>query len=98
MKFQDQTELTSTELAHAFGQMKEMGRYNEILFMVDTCQAATMANKLYSEHVLAIGSSALGENSYSHHTDNDVGLSVIDRFTYATLQFFETLDGDGEKL
>jgi glycosylphosphatidylinositol transamidase (GPIT) subunit GPI8 len=40
-------------------------RYNEILFMVDTCQAATLQNRLYSPNIVAIGSSRLGENSYS---------------------------------
>jgi phosphatidylinositol glycan class K len=42
--------------------------------------------------VLAVGSSLKGENSYSHHLDADVGVSVVDRFTYYTLQFFEDLD------
>ncbi len=30
-----------------------------------------------------------GEDSYSHHVDMDVGLAVIDRFTYYLLNFFE---------
>ena len=32
-----------------------------------------------------------GENSYSHHTDMDVGVAIIDRFTYFALEFFETV-------
>jgi glycosylphosphatidylinositol transamidase (GPIT) subunit GPI8 len=28
-----------------------------------------------------------GESSFSHHIDRNVGLSVIDRFTYFTLEF-----------
>ena len=40
-------------------------RYNEIFFMIDTCQANTMYSKLYSPNILATGSSKLGENSYS---------------------------------
>lgn len=40
-------------------------RYNELLFMVDTCQANTMYSKIYSPNILATGSSELGENSYS---------------------------------
>jgi len=39
--------------------------------------------------VVAIGSSKFGESSYSHHTDSSLGISVIDRFTYYTLEFFE---------
>ena len=30
-----------------------------------------------------------GEDSYSHHVDMDVGLAVIDRFTFFLLNFFE---------
>ena len=40
-------------------------RYNELFFMIDTCQANTMYSKFYSPNVLATGSSVLGENSYS---------------------------------
>ena len=32
-----------------------------------------------------------GESSYSHHNDPQVGLSVIDRFTHVTLDFFEAV-------
>ena len=32
-----------------------------------------------------------GENSYSHHTDMDVGVAIIDRFTFFALEFFETV-------
>lgn len=41
------------------------GRYNEIFFMIDTCQANTMYSKFYSPNILATGSSEKDENSYS---------------------------------
>ena len=40
-------------------------RYNEIFFMIDTCQANTMYSKFYSPNILATGSSRIRENSYS---------------------------------
>ena len=43
--------------------------------------------------MISVGSSALGENSYSHHSDKDVGVAVIDRFTYFTLEFLEKSKG-----
>jgi len=89
IKFQDQEEISSVDLADAIQQMYKQHRYNEILFMVDTCQAGTLHQSIYSPNVVAIGSSKLGENSYSHHADNEIGVSVIDRFTYYTLDFFE---------
>jgi glycosylphosphatidylinositol transamidase (GPIT) subunit GPI8 len=38
------------------------------------------------------GAVAAGESSYSYVTDSVVGLSLIDRFTRATLDFFEGID------
>ncbi|KAK9093242.1 hypothetical protein Syun_028153 [Stephania yunnanensis] len=92
LKFQDSEELQSHDLADAVKQMKEKHRFKELLVMVDTCQAATLFNQLHSPGVLAIGSSMKGENSYSHHLDSDVGVSVVDRFTFYTLAFFERLN------
>ncbi|KAJ0783325.1 putative legumain protein [Helianthus annuus] len=92
LKFQDSEELQSHDLADAVKQMKEKRRFKELLIMVDTCQAATLFSQLQSPGVLAIGSSMKGENSYSHHLDSDVGVSVVDRFTFYTLAFFERLN------
>ncbi|XP_042060299.1 putative GPI-anchor transamidase [Salvia splendens] len=92
LKFQDSEELQSHDLADAVKQMKEKRRFKELLIMVDTCQAATLFSQLQSPGVLAIGSSKKGENSYSHHLDSDVGVSVVDRFTFYTLAFFESLN------
>lgn len=57
--------------------------------MIDTCQANTMYSKLYSPNIIATGSSELDQSSYSHHADNDIGVAVIDRYTYYTLEFLE---------
>ncbi|CDP18744.1 unnamed protein product [Coffea canephora] len=92
LKFQDSEELQSHDLADAVKQMKEKRRFKELLIMVDTCQAATLFSQLHSPGVLAVGSSLKGENSYSHHLDSDVGVSVVDRFTFYTLAFFERLN------
>ncbi|KAJ7963858.1 GPI-anchor transamidase [Quillaja saponaria] len=131
LKFQDNEELQSHDLADALKQIKEKRRFKELLIMVDTCQAATLfyqvtgsrrgnslfekckgkaaymcahppptpaiagehfVHRLHSPGVLAIGSSMKGENSYSHHLDTDVGVSVVDRFTFYTLAFFERLN------
>ena len=89
LKFQDAEEISAFDLADALAQMHEKRRYNEVLFMIDTCQANTMYTRFYSPNILATGSSALGESSYSHHADMDVGVAVIDRYTYYHLEFME---------
>lgn len=91
LKFQDAEEIGAYDLAHAFGQMHEKKRYNEIFFMIDTCQANTMYEKFYSPNILGVGSSRIEESSYSHHSDMDVGVAVIDRFTYYTLEYLEKI-------
>ena len=62
--------------------------------MVDTCQANTMYLRFYSPNILCVGLSRIDESSYSHHLDLDVGVAVIDRFTFYTLEFLEKLDRD----
>ena len=45
LKFQDAEEISAHDLADAFSQMYDQKRYNEIFFMIDTCQANTMYEK-----------------------------------------------------
>ncbi|KAI3648808.1 hypothetical protein MP228_006662 [Amoeboaphelidium protococcarum] len=90
LKFQDNEEISSWDIADAFHQMNEKRRYKEILFMIDTCQANTLYFRFYSPKVMAAGSSKKKENSYSHHTSHDLGVAVIDRFTYYLLDFMES--------
>lgn len=97
LKFQDAEEISAYDLADAFSQMYDQKRYNEIFFMIDTCQANTMYEKIHSPNILAVGSSEIDESSYSHHSDMDIGVAVIDRFTYYTLDFLEKIDRDSKE-
>lgn len=92
LKFQDAEEIASHDIADALAQMHAKKRYNELLFMIDTCQANTMFSKFYSPNVIAVGSSELDESSYSHHSDVEIGVAVVDRFTYYTLEFMEAIE------
>jgi phosphatidylinositol glycan class K len=71
--------------------MHEKKRYHEILMMVDTCEAASMYSQIQSPNILAAASSLTGQPSYSHHLDYDMGVAVIDRFTYYNLETLEKL-------
>lgn len=97
LKFQDAEEIGAHDIADAFAQMHEKKRYNEIFFMIDTCQANTMYEHIYSPNILCIGSSKLDESSYSHHSDMDIGVAVIDRFTYFALDFLEMINRDSKE-
>ncbi|KAI5951953.1 GPI8 [Candida jiufengensis] len=97
LKFQDAEEIGAYDIADAFEQMYEKKRYNEIFFMIDTCQANTMYERIYSPNILCVGSSRLDESSYSHHSDMDIGVAVIDRFTYYCLDFLEKINRNSKE-
>lgn len=89
LKFQDSSEVTGVDLAGALAQMAAKRRYRRLLFLADTCQAATLAAEFSSPGVLALASSAKGEPSWSHSPDGALGLTVVDRFTHYLLAFLE---------
>lgn len=69
--------------------MRALKRYNELLFIADTCQAFTMGDEITSPNVYSVGSSLKDQNSYASHSDNEVGLSVIDRYSKALADFVD---------
>jgi phosphatidylinositol glycan class K len=91
LKFQDQKEITSMDLQNAFAKMREMKRYNELLFVVDTCQAGTMFKRFNGlRNIIAVASSMKDENSYAHGTRSDIGLAVSDRFTRFLYEYLKS--------
>ncbi|KAK6311254.1 hypothetical protein J4Q44_G00193090 [Coregonus suidteri] len=94
LKFQDSEEISNVELADAFEQMWTKRRYNELLFIIDTCQGASMYNELlfiidtcqgasmyerfYSPNLMALASSQVGEDSLSHQPDLAIGVHLMD--------------------
>lgn len=122
LKFQDAEELGAWDLADAIAQMDEKKRYNELMVLVDTCQANSMYSKIYSPRVIGVGSSRVGQNSYSvstydqrrqstradwsffttcpsaqHHSDPDLGVALIDRFTHFLLSYLSDLDKTSDR-
>ena len=45
--------------------ISHMYRYNELMFTIETCQAASMIHKIYSPNIVASGSSRVGEDALS---------------------------------
>jgi glycosylphosphatidylinositol transamidase (GPIT) subunit GPI8 len=70
--------------------MHRRKRYKEVLLVADTCQASTLGDHITAPNVMVIGSSLRGESSYAHHSDTQLGLSVMERYTHAFLQFLTT--------
>jgi phosphatidylinositol glycan class K len=59
--------------------------------IVDTCQAITLPERVYSPNVFYVGSSLKGQNAYAIHSDPSLGTALGDRMTYYMLEFFETV-------
>lgn len=67
-------------------------RYKNILMMLDTCQAATMWERVVSPGVYGIASSPLGKSSYAHTSHPVLGTHTIDQFTYHLDRYLMALD------
>uniref|UniRef100_A0A6G1SHR4 Putative GPI-anchor transamidase n=1 Tax=Aceria tosichella TaxID=561515 RepID=A0A6G1SHR4_9ACAR len=89
LKFQDKSELLAIEFAEAIAQMHTKKRYNEILFVADTCQAESLSSRLNSPNIIGVGSSKIGQDSLAREGDPTIGLAIIDHFTYRALAFLE---------
>ncbi|KAG5178685.1 hypothetical protein JKP88DRAFT_269135 [Tribonema minus] len=89
LKFQDANEVSAQELGDALADMRASGRYGRVLMMVDTCQAGSLFSAVAAPGVVCVGSSSLGENSYAHRVDGELGLPTMDRFSTATVEFFK---------
>ena len=48
-------------------------RFDEVLFIADTCQAATLSDPLRSSGIVSLASSVRGENSYAQGGDRGEG-------------------------
>ena len=88
-KFQDKEELSASVLAGVISDMHAKQKYRQLLLIVDTCQAETLGKYITAPNVTFISSSVRGENSYAYETDNILGVSLIDRFSYSVKRFFD---------
>jgi len=88
IKFNDYEEILKEELARTLRKMKKLGRYNEVLFIVDSCQSFTLCDNFDEvPHSYCIGSSLSGQNAYAHHADINIGVTVIDQFSRKLLKY-----------
>jgi len=86
-KFHDSEEMSAQDLALAFEEMHAKERYKEILLILDTCQAVTMANFITAPNIVTLASSVRGENSYAYPTVDSLGVAIADRFTHTLYSY-----------
>ena len=56
-----------------------------------------MIRSAYSKGFVGFASSQVGEDSLSHHVDMELGVYMVDRFTYHLLEFLETIAPNAAK-
>ena len=88
-KFRDEEEITARDIANLMENLHKENKFQKTLLVADTCQAFTIFDKVETENVLALGTSLRGENAYAHHSDQDLGLSVIERWTLGFLNKYK---------
>ena len=68
---------------------------NECIYDIGTMKfflsLTPLYEKVYSPNILAIGSSLRGQNSYSHHADRELGVTVVDRMSFHMLEALKGL-------
>jgi phosphatidylinositol glycan class K len=89
-KIQDLEEYSAADISATLHEMSELGRYHQMLWVADTCRAASIHNSFYSPNIMALGSSAERQSSYSRHGDNQLGVSIVDRFSYHAESFLNS--------
>jgi glycosylphosphatidylinositol transamidase (GPIT) subunit GPI8 len=72
----DVDELAASDLHAALAEMARKQRFRQLLLVLDTCEAQSMfvQQEFNVPGVIAVGSSSLGENSYAHGIDEEVGV------------------------
>ncbi|ELP84726.1 gpi-anchor transamidase, putative [Entamoeba invadens IP1] len=95
MKFQNRDEITSWDIAYLFKEMEIMNRYKEMLFVVDTCQASSLSDRITAKNVITVGSSITGLSSYSGRISSEIGAITSDLWDEnQDILFTERLDKD----
>lgn len=87
-KFRDTEEVSSDEIGSAVAEMELKQRYRRIMLISDTCQAATLDDKITARNVISLASSGASQNSYAYSANPKLGVSLIDRFSFSLAEFF----------
>lgn len=97
LKIQDTMVFRNVDLADALKEMQVKERFGEILIVLDTCQAFSMFNYVDIPNVHSIGSSLTGQMAKSYGSNDELGISSSDHFTYFFNEIFRGKSYDSIK-
>ena len=90
-KFREVDQIKSDEFAEIINEMKRVLKFNELLIILDTCEAFSLFRDIKTPNVTVIASSYLKEKSMSSHYDSDYHIPLSDLFTYNMCNFIRNL-------
>lgn len=68
-KIQDTEVVHSEDFAKVFNEMHLKKQYNEILLLLDTCEAMTLFDQVEAPNIVMLGTSILGQHALSYLND-----------------------------
>ena len=81
-KFREVDQMRAEEFAEIVDEMKRVLKFDELLIIVDTCEAISFVTKIKTPNVTVFCSSNFHEKSLSAHYDTDYHIPLSDMFTY----------------
>lgn len=83
--------ISATDFAKAIEEMTAKKLFNELMVVLDTCEAATMyENVEYSANTVMVGTSVIHEHAFSHQADPSLNNFLNDKFSYFFVDYMKT--------
>ncbi|TNV76607.1 hypothetical protein FGO68_gene15958 [Halteria grandinella] len=93
-KIQDTEVVHSEDFAKVFNEMAEKDMYEEVLLLLDTCEAMSLFDQVDAPNIIMVGTSITGQHALSYQTDGQINTYLNDRFTYHFYQYLKQWNGD----
>ena len=90
-KFREVDQIKSDEFGEIIDEMKRILKFDELLIILDTCEAFSFFSHIHTSNVTVIASSSYHQKSMSSHYDTDYHIPLSDLFTYNLCDLLRTL-------
>lgn len=82
LKFREVDQIKAKEFAEIISDMKRILKFDELLIILDTCEALSMFKYISTDGVTVIASSEIRQKSLSTHYDSEYNIPLSDMFTF----------------
>lgn len=88
-KIQDTEVIHSEDFAKVFDELHVKNNYEEVLLILDTCEAMSLFEQVEAPNLVMVGTSVKGQHALSYQVDGTLNTYLNDRFTYFFYQFLQ---------